>query len=189
MRRTGQRISERCGQSFSGSRAFAIATYAFSVAFRSRAAAAVYPYTTSSVTQAESPEDASRRLLIFRRTSPTPPNSLIHGANRSARLNAGATADSVGPPREGTGPADEMGAATRQANRLRPADRVSDHERPAHPQRVEHRGDPVRLRGQGIVGVRGAPRGSDAEGLDHDRPVPRRVEERDQLAEPELGPE
>src|SRR5207247_10875331 len=98
MSRTGQRISERCGHSFSGSRAFAIATYAFSVASRSRAAAAVYPYTTSSVTQVESPEDASRRLLIFLRISPAPPNSLIHGANLSDRLKAGVTAASVGQP-------------------------------------------------------------------------------------------
>src|SRR6266567_9231274 len=98
MSRTGQRISERGGQSFSGSRAFAIATYAFRVASRSPAAPAVYPFTTSSETQAESPEDASRRLLIFLRISPTPPNSLIHGANLSARLNAGVTAASVGPP-------------------------------------------------------------------------------------------
>ena len=75
-----------------------MARYALSVASRSRAAPAVYPSTTASVTQLESPEDSMSSPRILRRISRIPPNSLIHGANRSARLNAAVVAVSVGPP-------------------------------------------------------------------------------------------
>src|SRR6266566_3277802 len=69
IRRTGHRICERCGASSSGSRALAMARYAFRVASRLRPAAAVYPRTVESVTQLGSPEESMSIPRIFRRMS------------------------------------------------------------------------------------------------------------------------
>src|SRR5204862_7722717 len=64
-------------------------------------------------------------VRIFFRTSLMPPNSLIQGANLSARLNAGVIAASVGPPSR------EMSPATRSGRRYASRGRKSTSRSPA----------------------------------------------------------
>src|SRR6266516_2928130 len=122
---------------------------------------------TSSVTQVESPDEESNRFRILRRTSFTPPNSLIQGAKRSARLKAGVIVASVGPL------SIEITPFTRSGRRY--ASRNA-----ADLERVEHRGHTLRLGGERVVRFLGPRRGADAERLDHDGAVACVVEERDQ---------
>ena len=72
---------------------------------------------------------------------------------------------------------------------LRCAERVRNHERLTDPEGIEHAGDPVGLRRERVVGAWRPRRRADAERLDHDGPVPGAVQERDEVAKPELRPE
>src|SRR6266513_5312206 len=93
------------------------------------------------------------------------------------------------PAFEGDESGHEIGATVREPEPLRAAQRVRNHERLADAEGIEHAGDPVGLRRERVVGAWRPRRRADAERLDDDGPVPGAVQERDELAKPELRPE